>query len=356
MSRPRKTTSGRPKKRRPFRNHYWPEDKVSAAIAEYKSATTEAERNRIFEAHLLLPFREMANANYQIHGSTASTMMDKREHVERMISHGVKTMDTFTVGRKSFAYFNVAMRNFLWLTNQQASAYVMSTPSIDGMLLDGEVPEDNPVLKVRVENVSYFDDLTEDMFRDEANAYWDKHFSFYFPADYVYTPAATVVLHVLTHLDWIGEESEIAPKKVFVVEIRRVYLERYGKVLKRAHMTQSLLIIRNVNTELRKCWARNDPFPSEAIAVEKHYKSHIYTPEKGKRNRQRYHQRMRERMREKIQQENARIVAAVFGGGTTQSTPATTTTENRATTGNPATTPATAEDNNIKKETTCHTG
>ena len=348
---------GRPKGRRTrYKNPYWPEDKVSAAIAEYKAATTDEERNHIFEEHLLLPFWELANANYQIHGSTACAMMDKREHVERMVAHGVKTMDTFTIGRKSFPYFNVAMRNFLWLGNQQASAYSGNTPSIDSMLLPGEDPCDNPILRARIADVSYYDDLTEEDFRDEAKTYWDKHFSFYFPPDYIYSPAARVVLHVLTHLDWIGEESEIAPKKVFISEVRRVYLERYGKILKRAHMTQALLIIRNVNTELRKCWIRNDPFPSEAIPVEKHYKCQIYTPEKGKRNRQRYHQRMRERMKERIQQENARIVAAVFGTAT-MGNPATT--GNTATTGNPATTTgnvaATAEDNNIKKETTCHT-
>lgn len=253
-------------KKKRYKNHYW-SDEMDQWIAEYKQAETMEAKNKIFEEKLFQPFWQLANANVNRHTISRYNLNSIRDMTDLMVAHAVRAIDQYTIGVKSFPFFNVVMRNFLWASNRAEAQRVSHYPSREAMIHEEEGEEENGILHPQYETpASFFEDYVA-----EVKAYWDKYFSMHFPSKFVYAQVARLIVDFIFSEDWQDIIQRNSPKHTMNDYIRAKYKELHGVDIQRPKITKALFVIKRVNEELLRRWNNN-----EEVAEGFHFVSHIY--------------------------------------------------------------------------------
>lgn len=157
-------------------NVYWTSD-MDQYIEMYNTASTDAEKQRIYDEKIYLPLCRLAEANLACHKSNENVLENGDALILDMVALATTKLPLYKSGKKSFPYFNVLCRNHLWQKCIKSYKQAQSTTSLDALMTDDDGhTADNILIESMVTHDDSPTDSRQDIFREILRGYWDRHF------------------------------------------------------------------------------------------------------------------------------------------------------------------------------------
>lgn len=110
--------------------HYWPSI-LDTQVLAYRTAQTQEQRDTIYRTYLHTPLVKLVGCIVHRYMRTDE---DSASIQEDALHHAVLQLDKYHTGKgKSFSYFTVIVRNYMWQHNQKRHAAVVNHINIQGI-------------------------------------------------------------------------------------------------------------------------------------------------------------------------------------------------------------------------------
>lgn len=231
---------------------YWPPE-MDEYIALYNTASCAAEKEQIFNEKLFLPLFELATANFNCHKSNESVLECQDTLIRDMVTLATTKLPLYQCGKKSFPYFNVVCRNYLWQTCNRAYDRSLKSTSLDALLEDEDGESSNTHVCLATSDMPQMDARHEE-FQAVLKNYWNKYEQEHGKKIGRWTRLAMrLMLADLIHGDFMPLGT--APKKSVYVHLRsRWDAEKIEKPYHNRYGGGAIGIIAKVNEMIYQRW------------------------------------------------------------------------------------------------------